>query len=89
MVPDPGKRRHPDGPPIPPQDTQRDAVLCAIMVTYTSGEMAEWFNATVLKTVVGAEPTGGSNPSLSAAKPLTERLFSCLENGVDRLFRSK
>jgi hypothetical protein len=29
------------------------------------GEMAEWFKAAVLKTVVG-QPTGGSNPSLSA-----------------------
>ena len=30
------------------------------------GEMAEWFKAAVLKTVVGLHPTGGSNPSLSA-----------------------
>ena len=29
------------------------------------GEMAEWFKAAVLKTVVGLHPTGGSNPSLS------------------------
>jgi hypothetical protein len=28
--------------------------------------MAEWFNAAVLKTVDGDEPSGGSNPSLSA-----------------------
>jgi hypothetical protein len=41
------------------------------------GEMAEWFNAAVLKTAVGAEPTGGSNPSLSAPRlccsPLTDQ----------------
>ncbi len=30
--------------------------------------MAEWFNATVLKTVVGDEPTRGSNPCSSASK---------------------
>jgi hypothetical protein len=29
------------------------------------GEMAEWFMAAVLKTVVGLHLTGGSNPSLS------------------------
>ena len=29
------------------------------------GEMAEWFKAAVLKTVVGLHLTGGSNPSLS------------------------
>lgn len=28
--------------------------------------MAEWFNAAVLKTAVGVEPTGSSNPPLSA-----------------------
>jgi hypothetical protein len=33
------------------------------------GEMAEWFKAAVLKTVVGLHPTGGSNPSLSVATP--------------------
>ena len=32
---------------------------------FVNGEMAEWFKAAVLKTVVG-QPTGGSNPSLSA-----------------------
>ena len=31
------------------------------------GEMAEWSNAAVLKTVV-LKGTGGSNPSLSAVK---------------------
>ena len=32
---------------------------------FTYGEMAEWSNAAVLKTVV-PKGTGGSNPSLSA-----------------------
>ena len=32
------------------------------------GEMAEWSNAAVLKTVEG-HTSGGSNPSLSARKP--------------------
>ena len=31
-----------------------------------AGEVAEWFKATVLKTVVGLYPTVGSNPTLSA-----------------------
>ncbi len=35
----------------------------------TLGEMAEWSNAAVLKTVV-LQGTGGSNPSLSANKAL-------------------
>ena len=33
------------------------------------GEMAEWSNAAVLKTV-DLHGSGGSNPSLSAEKPL-------------------
>ena len=33
---------------------------------YIFGEVAEWFNATVLKTVVPHKGTVGSNPSLSA-----------------------
>ena len=42
-----------------------------------NGEMAEWPKAAVLKTVVG-QPTGGSNPSLSATqkKRLMERWLS-------------
>ena len=32
----------------------------------SAGEVAEWFKATVLKTVVGLYPTVGSNPTLSA-----------------------
>ncbi len=35
------------------------------MYTFAPGEMAEWSNAAVLKTVV-PKGTGGSNPSLSA-----------------------
>ena len=39
-----------------------------------SGEMAEWSNAVVLKTIV-LQGTGGSNPSLSARlKPNTKVL---------------
>ncbi len=41
---------------------RKDVLYCIC----PSGEMAEWLNAIVLKTIVGAEPTGGSNPSLSA-----------------------
>ena len=33
------------------------------------GGMAEWTKAAVLKTAVG-QPTGGSNPSPSASKPI-------------------
>ena len=46
------------------------------------GELAEWSNAAVLKTV-DLNGSGGSNPSLSALKSLQEidyqscRLFSC------------
>ena len=39
----------------------------------TSGGLAEWFNAAVLKTVVG-QPTGGSNPSPSATNFSDRRL---------------
>ena len=38
-----------------------------IFCSLTFGEMAEWSNAAVLKTVV-PKGTGGSNPSLSAKK---------------------
>ncbi len=34
--------------------------------TQSFGEVAEWLNAAVLKTVEGSSPSGGSNPSLSA-----------------------
>src|SRR5512141_2500322 len=39
------------------------------------GGMAEWFKATVLKTVVALWVTGGSNPSPSALKRLIDVLF--------------
>lgn len=39
------------------------------------GEMAEWFMAAVLKTVVGLHLTGGSNPSLSVV------VFNHTKNG--------
>lgn len=42
---------------------------------FAHGEMAEWLNATVLKTVEGDEPSVGSNPSLSALQK------SCLTAG--------
>lgn len=31
--------------------------------------MAEWFKATVLKTVGGEEPSVGSNPTTAATRP--------------------
>jgi hypothetical protein len=37
----------------------------------TLGEMAEWSNAAVLKTVEG-HTSGGSNPSFSAESPLKD-----------------
>ena len=42
----------------------------------TQGELAEWSNAVVLKTIV-PKGTGGSNPSLSAnfEKPRKARFF--------------
>ena len=47
----------------------------------TAGEMAEWSNAAVLKTVV-PQGTGGSNPSLSAKEksPKDIGLFSLIED---------
>ncbi len=41
------------------------ATQSGINLGSTLGEMAEWSNAAVLKTVV-LQGTGGSNPSLSA-----------------------
>jgi hypothetical protein len=35
-----------------------------------TGEVPEWLNGTVSKTVVGLVPTVGSNPTLSAARKL-------------------
>jgi hypothetical protein len=54
-------------------------------ITFAPGEMAEWSNAAVLKTVV-PQGTGGSNPS-SSAKPLgslAERQFSRAFSITDR-----
>ena len=54
----------------------------------TLGEMAEWSNAAVLKTVV-LQGTGGSNPSLSARALISNglALFLYPENwGVNRAF---
>ncbi len=39
--------------------------------TFVPGEMAEWSNAAVLKTVV-LQGTGGSNPSLSAIRGVAQ-----------------
>ena len=39
--------------------------MVADLVELNMGEVAEWFKAAVLKTVEG-QPSGGSNPSLSA-----------------------
>jgi hypothetical protein len=39
--------------------------------TFVPGEMAEWSNAAVLKTVE-LQGSGGSNPSLSAKRPLKQ-----------------
>ena len=45
-----------------------------IRYTFAVGEMAEWSNAAVLKTVV-RQRTGGSNPSFSATEALRVRAF--------------
>ncbi len=49
------------------------------LCSFAPGEMAERFNAAVLKTVVG-NSTGGSNPSLSATRKIVLRKqdFFCL-----------
>ena len=58
------------------------------------GEMAEWSNAVVLKTIV-QQCTGGSNPSLSAKIKIQQMLdffdFNCCDRDrirtYDRLLR--
>ena len=47
--------------------TEQEGGRCetGIIFKFFFGEMAEWFNAAVLKTVEG-NTSGGSNPSLSA-----------------------
>lgn len=46
-------------------------------MTAVYGEVAEWFKATVLKTVGGDEPPVGSNPTL-AAKIVNKGAQICL-----------
>ena len=41
------------------------------------GEMAEWSNVAVLKTVEG-HTSGGSNPSFSAKKPRKRNVYGAL-----------
>jgi hypothetical protein len=43
----------------------KSSVRCDFRLEYAVGEVAEWSKAAVLKTVDG-QPSGGSNPSLSA-----------------------
>ena len=46
-----------------------------LICTFATGELAEWSNAAVLKTVEG-HTSGGSNPSLSAVRDfITKSLF--------------
>ncbi len=45
-----------------------------ILLLPSVGEMAEWSNAVVLKTIV-QQCTGGSNPSLSAKRSDLSDLF--------------
>ena len=54
------------------------ALNCKTFVSQNIGEMAEWLKAVVLKTIVG-QPTGGSNPSLSATSDKKKELFRTLE----------
>ena len=47
------------------------------------GEVPEWLNGTVSKTVVGLVSTEGSNPSLSAGALSYEKYFYCKINDYD------
>ncbi len=47
------------------QQSRRTPTVGALAANIDSGELAEWSKAAVLKTVEG-QPSGGSNPSLSA-----------------------
>ena len=47
------------------ENKERQLSSWVVLGSKVHGEMAEWFMAAVLKTVV-AKATGGSNPSLSA-----------------------
>ena len=48
-------------------------------MTHASGEMAEWSNAAVLKTVEG-NTSGGSNPSLSAINAENQQIIKQTPN---------
>ena len=52
--------------------------------TLHQGKMAEWSNASVLKTDV-RKRTGGSNPSLSARHSLLLRIQACLSEQMQRM----
>lgn len=47
-------------------------------MTAVYGEVAEWFKATVLKTVGGDEPPVGSNPTLAAKIQIMKGAQICL-----------
>ena len=47
-------------------------------MTAVYGEVAEWFKATVLKTVGGDEPPVGSNPTLAAKIRIRKGTQICL-----------
>ena len=50
-------------------------LIMELICTFATGELAEWSNAAVLKTVEG-HTSGGSNPSLSAVRDfITKSLF--------------
>ncbi len=51
-----------------------EAIESTDNMTFTNGELAEWSNAAVLKTV-DCNRSGGSNPSLSAI--LINELHGC------------
>ena len=47
-------------------------------MTAVYGEVAEWFKATVLKTVGGDEPPVGSHPTLAAKIQIRKGAQICL-----------
>ncbi len=51
------------------RQSRRTSDVGAVATKIDSGELAEWSKAAVLKTVEG-QPSGGSNPSLSARQSL-------------------
>src|SRR5512135_2437864 len=60
---------------ILPRSALAHTCECSPQVNGEIGGMAEWFKATVLKTVVALWVTGGSNPSPSALKRLIDGCF--------------